>query len=391
MIITKGINIRIYPNRKQQNFINKMIGAVRVVYNTLLFKKQEYYKKYNKTLKIDYNDLYVDFPWLKELDANGLQQTRINLDKAYNNWFNSLQHKSKLKYNFPKYKIKQKFGSYNNTQICSNLLKTFKEGKIKLPKLGYVKYAYDLDISKIKNIRNITIKKTKTNKFFVSLCCDYEVQNYEHTGNAIGLDLGIKDLIIPSVGKPFDNKNILKQMEKKIKHLQRNCSRKQKGSKNQEKTRLKLAIAYEKLGNKRKDYLHKITTKIVKENSIICIEDLNVKGMMKNHHLAKSIQDCSFSTIRRLLEYKCQWYNRKLVIIDRWTSTSKTCNKCGYIKTDLTLKDRTWTCPKCGIYHDRDKNAAINILNEGMKILDTVGNIGIKACGEDSSVVKNTI
>lgn len=377
MIITKGINIRIYPDKGQQNFINKMIGAVRVVYNTLLFKKHEYYKKYNKTLKIDYNDLYIDFPWLKELDTNGLQNSSRNLNTAYNNWFNSLQHKYKLKYNFPKYKKKTKYGSYKNVCPCKVVYLMFKSGKIKLPKIGYVKYAYDIDILNIKKIRNVTIKKTKTNKYFVSLCCDYEIPNYEHTGNAIGLDLGVKDLIITSDGKRIDNKKILKQTEKKIKHLQRLYSKKKKGSKNQEKARLKLAIAHEKLSNKRKDYLHKITTSLVKENSIICIEDLNVKAMMKNHNLAKSITDCSFSTIRSMLEYKCNWYSRKLVVIDRWTPSSKTCNNCGYIKKDLTLKDREWDCPNCHIHHDRDINAAKNILNEGMKILDTAGSAGI--------------
>ena len=377
MIITKGINIRIYPNKGQQNFINKMIGAVRVVYNTLLFKKQEYYKKYNKTLKIDYNDLYIDFPWLKGLDTNCLQNSSRNLNTAYNNWFNSLQHKCKLKYNFPKYKKKTKSGSYKNVCPCKVVSLMFKSGKIKLPKIGYVKYAYDIDILNIKKIRNVTIKKTKTNKYFVSLCCDYEIPNYEHTGNAIGLDLGIKDLIITSDGKRIDNKKFLKQTEKKIKHLQRLYSKKKKGSKNQEKARLKLAIAHEKLSNKRKDYLHKLTTSLVKENSIICIEDLNVKSMMKNHNLAKSIADCSFSTIRSMLEYKCNWYSRKLVIIDRWNPSSKTCNNCGYIKEDLSLKDREWDCPNCHLHHDRDINAAKNILNEGMRILDTAGSVGI--------------
>ena len=185
----------------------------------------------------------------------------------------------------------------------------------------------------------------------------------------------------------YDNKKFLKESERKIKHLQRELSRKNKGSHNREKARLKLAIAHEKLSNKRNNYLHQLTTKIVKENSIICIEDLNVKGMMKNHNLAKSIADCSFSMIRRMLEYKCKWHNRQLIVINRWSPSSKTCNSCGHIMTEWNLGIREWDCPNCGTHHDRDVNAAKNILDEGMKILDTVGTTG-SACEVDSSVVE---
>lgn len=274
MIVTRGIDIRLYPNKGQRNFINKMIGAVRVVYNASLYRRQKHYEETKSTLKMK----------------------------------------------------------------------------------------------------------------FCSICCDYEVPEYEHTGNCVGLDLGIKDLIITSDGQKFENKKFLKNSEKKIKHLQRNYSRKKKGSKNQEKARLKLAIAHEKLSNKRKDNLHKITTSIVKENSVICIEDLNVKGMMKNHKLSKSISDCSFSMIRSMLDYKCKWYGRQLIVIDRWSPTSKTCNDCGYVMKDWNLGIREWTCPNCGAHHDRDINAAKNILDEGLEKLDRAGTARIEACGEQSSV-----
>jgi putative transposase len=255
-----------------------------------------------------------------------------------------------------------------------------------LPCAKWTRFKGTIEKDKIKKIYNITVKRTNTGKYFASLCCDVKIDEYEHTGEAIGLDLGIKDLIIDSNGAKYDNKKFLKSYERKIKHLQRELSRKKKGSHNREKARLKLAIAHEKLSNKRNNYLHQLTTKIVKENSIICIEDLNVKGMMKNHKLAKSIADCSFSMIRRMLEYKCKWYGRHLILIDRWSPTSKKCSECGYIMKDWNLGIREWDCLNCGTHHDRDVNAAKNILDEGMKILDTVGTAD-SACGVDSSVV----
>ncbi len=260
---------------------------------------------------------------------------------------------------------------------------------------------YSFDLSKIKKIYNLTIKRTNTNKYFCSICCDYEIDEYEHTGECIGLDLGIKDLIITSDGQKFDNKKLAYKSEKKIKHLQRCYSKKKKGSKNSEKARLKLAIAHEKLSNKRNNYLHQLTTKLVKENDIICIEDLNVEGMLKNHNQAKSIADCSFSMIRNMLDYKCKWYNRKLVVIDRWFPSSQTCNYCGYKYEPIHYNNvkwnqgiRNWICHNCNAHLDRDINAAKNILSKGLQDIDnllyynTVGTTGIKACGEDSSVLE---
>lgn len=388
MIITRGIDIRLYPNKGQKNFINKMVGAVRVVYNASLYRCQKHYEENKTTLKMKPTDLYDEFPWMKELDSQGLCNAFMDLNVAYQKWFSSLKGKNKGKFKAPKFKKKTHAETYRNAMCYKEISKLFQGDKIYLPKLKLVSFKSHIDLTRIRKIYNVTIKKTNTNKYFCSICCDYEVPEYEHTGNCIGLDLGIKDLIITSDGQKFENKKFLKNYEKKINHLQRNYSRKTKGSKNQEKARLKLAIAHEKLSNKRKDYLHKITTSIVKENSIICIEDLNVKGMMKNHKLAKSISDCSFSMIRNMLEYKCKWYGRQLIIIDRWSPTSKTCNDCGYVMKDWNLGIREWTCPNCHSHHDRDINAAKNILDEGMKILDRAGTARIEACEVDSSVVE---
>ena len=202
---------------------------------------------------------------------------------------------------------------------------------------------------------------------------DCEILEYEHIGEVIGIDLGIKDLVIDSNGNKYNNPKYLNKVEKKIKHLNKLYSKKTKGSKNQEKARLKLAIAHEKLCNKRKDNLHKLTTKLIKENDVICIENLNVKGMTKNHKLAKAIQDASFGTLVFMLKYKAQWHNRKIIAIGRFYPSSKLCSNCGHRLKYMGLEIRNWTCPKCGTKHDRDVNAAINIMNEGLRILDSVG------------------
>lgn len=386
MIVTRGIDIRLYPNKGQANFINKMVGATRVVYNTILYKKQKHWEEHKENLKIKPTDLYSEYGWLKELDSQGICNAYNDLINAYSNWFSNLRKKNNSKAKAPKYKKKSKSGSYRNAMCQKEVSKLFRNGKIFLPKMKLVTYKANIETDRIKKIHNVTIKKTNTNKYFCSICCDYEIDGYVHTGDCIGLDLGIKDLIITSNGEKFDNKKFIKNSEKHIKHLQREYSRKTKGSKNQEKARLKLAIAHEKLSNKRKDYLHKLTSKLVKENDIICIEDLNVKGMMKNHKLAKSIADCSFSMIRSMLTYKCSWHNRQLVVIDRWNPSSKTCNCCGHIMKNWNLGIREWTCPNCNTHHDRDINAARNILDEGLRILDTVGTTDC-ACGGDSSVL----
>lgn len=389
MIVKKSYNIRLYPNKGQANFINKTIGGCKFAYNLCLKTKQYLYKNYGASYEPKMALLVKEYPeQLGNIDSQALCNAYMDLRRAYSNWFNSLSKKGNYKQNLPKLKnLKYKSGSYRNANIKKEVDKLVQNDRIFLPCAKWTKFKGTIEKDKIKKIYNITVKRTNSGKYFASLCCDVEVDEYEHTGEAIGLDLGIKDLIIDSNGRKYDNKKFLKGYERKIKHLQRELSRKKKGSNNREKARLKLAIAHEKLSNKRNNYLHQLTTKIVKENSIICIEDLNVKGMMKNHKLAKSIADCSFSMIRGMLDYKCKWHNRQLVVIDRWSPSSKTCSECGHIMKDWNLGIREWTCPNCGTEHDRDVNAAKNILNEGMKILDTVGTTG-SACGVDSSVVE---
>jgi putative transposase len=366
MEIKKSYKIRLYPTKSQKVFFNKTMGACRVVYNELLYTLQENYKNGIKIEKYDvFKQIKEKYIWMKDVDSNALLCSYRDLESAYNNFFSK-------RTKFPKFKQKKDKNTYRNGRSKIKIKNIIKENKIKLSKIGLVNFKsnYDFSSLNIKKIYNITVERSKTNKYYASICCDVEIKEYEHTGEVIGIDLGIKDLVIDSNSKKYKNPKYYHKVENKIKHLQKLYSKKVKGSKNQEKTRLKLATAYEKLSNKRKDYLHKFTTKLIKENDIICIENLSVKNMTKNHKLAKAIQDASFGTLVSILKYKATWNNRKILEIDRFFPSSKTCHCCGYIKTNLTLKDREWDCPNCGKHLDRDVNAAINIKNEGLRLLD---------------------
>ena len=368
MLIIKSYKLRLYPNKGQQVFFNKTFGACRVIYNEMLYNLQENYKNGIKKDKYTlFKEIKSKYEWMKEVDSNALCSSFMDLDKAYTRFFNN---KSK----FPKFKHKKEKNTYRNNNVLNRKIQNLiKNDKIKIPKIGYIKFKQNYSFNDIKKVRNITILKSKTNKYYCLLCVEIEQKEYFHTGNIMGLDLGIKNLVIDSNGIKYKNLKPYTNLEKKIKHLNKLFSKKQKGSKNQEKARLKLAIAHEKLCNKRKDNLHKLTTKLIKENDVICIENLNVKGMTKNHKLAKAIQDCSFGTLVSMLKYKATWHNRKIIEIGRFYPSSKLCSNCGHKMSNMGLEIRKWICPICGVQHDRDINAAINIKNEGLRILDTIG------------------
>ena len=375
MIITRAYEVRIYPTKKQVNMINKNIGCARVVYNTALNLRKTFWERYGERFNPIVSHMYEDFPYLKDADSQALAWSLQNLNTAFKNWFDRL--KKGIKEGYPKFKRKEHKGSYKNSMMPKTINKLIRNNKIFIPKLGLVEFRTDYDFSKlnIKKIRNITIKRSNTIKYYCSICVDIDIPEYEHTGEVIGIDLGIKDLVIDPNGNKYKNPKYQVKAEKKIKHLQRLYSKKTKGSKNQEKTHLKLAVAHEKLSNKRKDNLHKITTKLIKENDVICIENLNVKGMVKNHHLSKNIQDASFGTLVSMLKYKAMWHNRQIVEIGRFYSSSKLCSCCGHKMDYMGLEIRNWTCPICNKHHDRDINAAINIKNEGLRILDNQGTV----------------
>lgn len=377
MLITRAYKIRLYPTKAQKVFFNKTFGCCRVIYNEMLYELQNAYKTSIKLNKCDlFKKIRDKYEWMKEADSQALCNTYQDLNSAYSRFFNNVSK-------FPRFKKKKEKSSYRNGMMQKTIEKLIPDkSHIRIPKAGLVKFRADYDFSKlsVEKIRSLTIERSKTNKYYCSLTIDSEIEEYEHTGQVIGIDLGIKDLVICSDGTKFENPRYQAKVEKKINHLQRLYSKKVKGSKNQEKARLRLAIAHEKLCNKRKDNLHKLTTKLIKENDVICIENLAVKNMMKNHHLAKAIQDASFGTLADMLKYKAAWHNRRIVEIGRFYPSSKLCSCCGHKMDSMPLSVREWICPSCGASHDRDINAAINIKNEGLRILDnqgTVRNTGI--------------
>ena len=373
----KSIKIRLYPNKSQSKQFNELLGCYRFVYNNCLNKKIESYKndKTSENLtslgKYFHNELTKnpDYEWLNKHNTKVLKQSIINMLDAYKRFYNGS--------GFPKFKSKK-----DNNLSCRFPLETisksndYSTGKLTLTKsLKNIKFScsdkYINYLCKYKDgIRSATLSKTPSGKYFLSILINSnECLELIKNDRSVGLDLGIKDFIVTSEGQVFDNLKFKKSKIKKLKRLQRQLSKKQKGSKNRDKTRIKLSRCYESIRNKTNNYLHLISKQLVNENQVMCIEDLNVKGMIKNHKLAESIQSLSFGRFREILTYKCDWYGRDLVVIDRFYPSSKLCNVCGYKNKDLTLKDRNWCCPVCDTNHDRDLNASININKEGLRII----------------------
>ncbi len=373
----KSIKIRLYPNKSQSKQFNELLGCCRFVYNNCLNKKIESYKndKVNENLtslgKYFHNELTKnpDYEWLNKHNTKVLKQSIINMLEAYKRFYNGS--------GFPKFKSKK-----DNNLSCRfpidaiSRKNNYLENKLSLTNIKDVKFScsdkYINYLCKYKSgIRSATLSKTPSGKYFLSILVNSnECLELVKNDRSVGLDLGIKDFIVTSEGQVFDNLKFKKSKIKKLKRFQRQLSKKQKGSKNRDKTRIKLSILHESIKNKTNNYLHLITTQLVNENQVICIEDLNVKGMIKNHKLAESIQSLSFGRFREILTYKCNWYGRDLVVIDRFYPSTKLCSNCGYKNKDLTLKDRNWCCPKCSTEHDRDLNASININKEGLRLLN---------------------
>ena len=370
----KSIKIRIYPDAVQKQFISKQLGCCRFIYNKLLDYKKIQYEQNKQKVSLSQLGKYLtnlknqkDYLFLNNVYSVCLQQSMQDLIKAYDNFF-------KLHKGYPKFKSKkdtiQSCRFINNIFKCKKKINGNRITLIKQLKNILFKCSRKDEIYLNENqkyIHSVTLTKTSTNKYYLSILIDYNINQKQKLDTVIGLDLGIKDFIVDSNGNRYDNKHFHKNQENKLKKLNKQLSKKQKGSNNRNKARIKLAKVYEKITNQRNTYLHQITSKLVNENQVICIEDLNVKGMMSNHKLSKSIQDLSLYEFRRQLEYKCRWYGRQLIIIDRFYPSSKTCHNCGYIYKDLKLNEREWICPHCGKVIDRDYNASLNILDEGLK------------------------
>ena len=317
-------------------------------------------------------------PWLNEISSQAICQSLNDLNKAYKNWFNSLSKKTKQKTKYPKFKKKSDKQSYRDCMMKKNIfeLLDIQNRKITVPKIGKIIYRCGYDFSKygITKVCNITLKKSKTNKYFCSICCECEEpEKLPPNDFKIGFDLGLKDFLIDSDGIVIDNPKYFKKSQEKLAKEQRKLSYCVKNSNNYNKQKLKVALVHEKIKNQRKDLQHKVSSQIINENQVIISEDLKPSNMIKNHKLAKSIADASFSSFCNMIDYKSKWYGRTYIKVGSFYPSSKLCHCCGYKNTTLTLADREWVCPNCHTLLDRDKNAALNILEEGLKILNKTG------------------
>lgn len=375
----KAVKIRLYPNKTQQSYINQLLGCYRLVYNKCLDRKKTVYMTDKSNYTLTHLGHYLhqeltkdpNYSFLTEHNTKVLKQSILNMLESYKRFFVNGS-------GFPKYKSK-----HDSKQSCRfpeeaiSGLNDYESGKLMLTKqLKDLHFRcspeYKTYLNKHKeNIRSATLTKTKSGNYFLSILIDGGMDKQVQTpvNDIVGIDLGIKDFIVCSDGKTYDNIKIKRNNEKMLVKLQRQLSKKTNGSKNKNKARIRLAKYQEHLNNIKENYLHQVTNQLINENQVISMESLDVKNMMSNHKLARSIQELSLYKFKSMLIYKSDWYGRYVVEVDKWFPSSKLCSVCGYKNKELTLSDRKWTCPDCGTHHDRDFNAAQNIKKEGQRII----------------------
>lgn len=363
--ITKGYKFRIYPTAKQREYFTQCFGCCRLLWNSMLADKIDYYNTYGENLTVYVTDYKERYPFLNDVDSLALANELQNLNKAYKNFFRNKD------FGFPKFKSKKNNHKSFSTNNQNGTVEFIDNKWLKIPKnkkIGLVRCHQSQEIKGV--VKTVTISQVTSGKYYVSCNVEIWYQSLSKTKNMIGLDLGIKDLVIPSYGEPYENPKTIRNYEKQLAKLQRQLAHKQKYSKNYYKQKRKIARLHEKISNIRNNNLHQISHKIVSENKVIVSENLKIKNMLKNHHLAKSIADASWYELTRQLSYKSNWNNRIYHKIDTFYASSQICSCCGYQNQDIKdLSIREWQCPVCGALHNRDKNASINILNRGLEDL----------------------
>ena len=378
----RAIKVRLYPNKEQEQELNKVLGAYRFVYNYMLDKKQSAYEIDKTNLSAAYLSKWFhgvllkdeQYAWLREQNTKVMNQAIRQMDDAYQRFF-------KQNNGFPKFKSKKDNQSALFPRGAVSKRNTFETQCITLTSsLQNIKFScsdlYHRRLQKYKdNIRSATLSKTKSGDFFLSILVDIpesELVKFKKTNKHVGIDIGVKDFVITSDGVVFENKHFFKRDESKIARLQRQLSRKVKGSNNRNKQRVRLAKAFERLTDKKENYIHSVVNEILKSYDMVFMEDLNVQGLLRNHTIAKAIQEVGFARFKEVLQSKALVNNKQVILVDRFYPSSKTCSCCGYKKQDLKLSEMFWTCPECGEHHDRDINAARNILLEGQRKLQAV-------------------
>jgi len=380
--IHRALKIRLYPNKEQETQILKTLGSCRFLYNQMLAERIKTYDEW-KASGEDVRKLYEhqyktekqykqEFEWLSEVDSISLQQSRIDLSMAYQNFFRSLKGKRKGKSGFPKFHKKGQKDSYRTLNLGTTIAINYETRKVKLPKLGWINYR-DLRKNIKGAIKQATVSRTKTGKYFVSILFEQELElegvEINQDLKTKGLDMNLSSFYVDDQGNSPAYEHIYRKNEPRLKRLQRKVSKKQKGSKNREKAQLRVNRVFEKITNSRKDFSQKLSTKLIRENDVIVVESLNLRAMAQCLNLGKSVNDLGYGEFLRQLQYKALWNNKILIEADKWFASSKTCSKCGYVHKNLQLQDRVFNCPSCGFEIDRDQNAGINLKNYGLREL----------------------